>query len=71
MAATRVGFLTLRYCGLDRWWLVDSNSGKTQLVLFDQCNNTGAIDINLYKGSVHEEKPSFKMPKLTFFSKLG
>ena len=26
-------------------WLVDFNAGKTQLVSFDQSNNTGAIDV--------------------------
>ena len=36
-------------------WLVDSNAGKTQLVSFDQSNNTGAIDLKM-NGSVHEEK---------------
>ena len=30
-------------CG--RKWLVDFNAGKTQLVLFDQSNNTGSIDV--------------------------
>ena len=29
-----------------RKWLVDFNSGKTQLVLFDQYN-TGAIDVKM------------------------
>ena len=28
-------------------WLADFNPGKTQLVLFDQSNNTGAIDATL------------------------
>ena len=28
-----------------RKWLVDFSAGKTQLVLFDQSNNTGAIDV--------------------------
>ena len=34
-----------------RRWLVDLNAGKTQLVLFDQFNNTGAIDVKM-DGSV-------------------
>ena len=42
-------------------WLVDFSAGKTQLVLFDQSNNTGYIDVKMY-GSVLEEKSSFKMP---------
>ena len=52
-----------------RKWLVDSNAGKTQLVLFDQSKNTGAIDVKM-DGSVLEEKTSFKMLGLTFSSKL-
>ena len=50
-------------------WLVDSNAGKTQLVLFDQSNNTSAIDVKR-DWSVLEEKLSFKMLGLTFSSKL-
>ena len=38
-----------------RKWLVDFNAGKTQLVLFDQSNNTGAIDVKM-DGSVFKEK---------------
>ena len=34
-----------------RKWLVDFNAGKTQLVSFDQSNNTGAIDVKM-NGSV-------------------
>ena len=50
-------------------WLVDFNTGKTQLVSFDWSNNTGAIDMKMDE-SVLEEKPSFKMLRLTFSSKL-
>ena len=50
-------------------WLVDFNSGKTQLVSFDQSNNTGAIDLKMDE-SVFEEKLSFKVLGLTFSSKL-
>ena len=50
-------------------WLVDFNTQKTQLVLFDQSNNTGSIDMKL-SGSVLGEKSSFKMQGLTFSSKL-
>ena len=50
-------------------WLVDFNSGKTQLVSFDRSNNNGSIDVKM-GGSVLEEKPSFKMLGLTFSSKL-
>ena len=38
-----------------RKWLVDFNAGKTQLVLFDQSNNSGAIDVKM-DGSFLEEK---------------
>ena len=50
-------------------WFVDSNTGKTQLVLFDRSNNTGSTDVKM-DGSVFEEKSSFKMLGLTFSSKL-
>ena len=50
-------------------WVVDFNAGKTQLVLFDPSNNTGAIDEKM-DGSVLVEKSSFKMLGLTFSSKL-
>ena len=36
-------------------WLVDFNAEKTQLVLFDWCNNNGSIDVKI-DGSVLEEK---------------
>ena len=52
-----------------RKWLVDFNTGKTQLVSFDQSKNTGAIDVKM-DGSILEEKASFKMLGLTFSSKL-
>ena len=50
-------------------WLVNLNAGKSQLVLFDRSNNTAAIDVKM-DGSVLEEKSSFKILELTFFSKL-
>ena len=49
-------------------WLVDFNAGKTQPVLFNQSNNTGAIDVKTDE-SVLDEK-SFKMLELTFSSKF-
>ena len=52
-----------------RKWLVDFNAGKTQLVSFEPSNNTGAIDVKT-DWSVLEQKSSFKMLGLTFFSKL-
>ena len=54
---------------LGRKWLVDFSAGKTQLVLFDWSNNTGAIDLKM-DGSALEENSSFKMRRLTFSSKL-
>ena len=39
------------------------------MVSFDRSNNTGSIDMKM-DGSVLEEKSSFKMPGLTFSSKL-
>ena len=50
-------------------WLVDFNAGKTQVVSFDQSNNTGSIGVKI-DGPVLEEKSSFKMLELTFSSKL-
>ena len=41
-----------------RVWLVDFNAGKTQLVLLDWFNNTGAIDVKMDE-LVHEEKIVF------------
>ena len=50
-------------------WLVDFKYGKTQLVSFDQSNNTDAIDVKMDE-SVLEEKSSFKMLGLAFSPKL-
>ena len=55
--------------GRGRKWLLDFNSGKTQLVLFEWSINAGARDVKM-DGSVLEEKSSFKMPGLNFSSKL-
>ena len=56
-------------CGLGQEVPVDLNAGKTQLVLFDQSNNTGCIDVKKNR-SVLEEKSSFKKLGLAFYSKL-
>ena len=45
----------MRYFGLGQEVVFDFNAGKTQLVLFDRSNNTGAIDVKM-DGSVFEEK---------------
>ena len=50
-------------------WLSDFNVGKTQLVSFDQSNNTGSIDLKM-DGSDLEDKSSFRMLGLVFSSKL-
>ena len=50
--------------------LVDFNAGKTQLVLFDQSDNNGSIEVKMDR-SVFEEKSSFKMLGLSFSSKLN
>ena len=50
-------------------WLVHFNAGKIQLVSFNWFNNTNAIDVKM-AWSVLEEKSSFNMLGLTFFSKL-
>ena len=55
--------------GWGKKWLVDFNTGKTQLISFDQSNNTGAVEVKM-EGSVLKEKSSFKMLGLTFSSKL-
>ena len=49
--------------------LLISIAGKTQLVLFNRANSTGAIDLKM-DGSVLEEKSSFKMLGVTFPSEL-
>ena len=48
-----------------RKWLVDFNAGKTQILAFDQSNNTGAIDVKM-DGSVLEVKSLFKILGLLF-----
>ena len=50
-------------------WLVNFSAGIIQLVSFDPSINTVAIDVKM-DGSVLEEKSSFKMLGLTFFSIL-
>ena len=52
-------------------WLVNFNTGKTQLVSFDQSNNTGAIDVKM-DGSVLEKKHLFKCWRcLSFLNWIG
>ena len=41
-----------------RKWLVDFNTWKTQIVLFDRSNNSGSIDVKM-NGSAFEEKSIF------------
>ena len=59
-------------CGTVDWgkkWLVDFSAAKTQLLSFDRSNSNGSIDVKMAE-SILEEKSSFKMLGLTFFSKL-
>ena len=51
-----------------RKWMVDFNPGKTQLISFEQSNNTGAIDMRMV-GSNLEEKSYFNMLGLSFSPK--
>ena len=53
----------------DRKWLVDFNARKTQLVFFDQSNNSSNIDVKT-GGFGLEEKSSFKMLGPSSSSKL-
>ena len=48
----------------DRKWLVDFKFVKTELVIFDWCNNSVA-DVKM-DGSVLKEKSSFKMLGFVF-----
>ena len=50
-------------------WFVDFNAGKNQMVSFDWSNNNSSVEVKI-DGFVPEEKSSFKMLGLTFFSKL-
>ena len=52
-----------------RKWLADFNAGKTQLVLFDQTNKNGAIDVKM-DASILEELLSFKRLELNSLSNL-
>ena len=52
-----------------RKWLIDFNTGKTQLVLFDRSNDNVSIGVKM-DWSVLEEISSFKILRWTFSSKL-
>ena len=47
-------------------WLVVFDSGETQLVSFDRCNNTGAIDVKM-DGSVLSLFVCFNDEKCFYF----
>ena len=49
--------------------LVGFRAVKIQLILFEQSNNNGSVDVKM-DGSVVQKKSFFKMPKLIFSSKL-
>ena len=53
----------------DRDDLIDFNTGKTQLVLFEQFSSSGAVDVKM-NGSNLDEKASFMMLGLSFSSSL-
>ena len=73
VATTRNGFWTWisskRHCGLGQEVAYKFNAGKNQVVIFDQSNNIGAIDMKIDE-SVFNKKSSFIMLQLTFSSKL-
>ena len=73
VATTWIGFWTwiwsTRHCGLGQEVACWFWCWKTQLVSFDQSNNTGAIDVKM-DVSVLEEKSFFNMLRLTFSFKL-
>ena len=48
-----------------RKWLFDFNTGKAQLISFDQSNKTGATDVKIHR-SVLEENSSLKSMGLNF-----
>ena len=48
-----------------RKWFVNFNARKTQLVLIDQSNNIGTIDVRIDDGSVLKQKSYFKMMGLS------
>ena len=54
---------------LGKKWLINFNTKKTQLALFDWSNNAVSIDVKI-DGSVLEAKSSFKIMGLTFSFKL-
>ena len=43
--ASKLAFDRLDIMNWGAQWLVGCNAGKTQLVFFDQANDTGAIDV--------------------------
>ena len=51
-------------------WLLHFNAGKSQLVFLDRSSNNGSVNVKL-DGSDFDEKPSFKMLRLTFPSLLN
>ena len=73
VATTRIDFWTWIYLqDTVDWgnkWLVEFNAVKTQLVSFDQSNDTGVVDAKM-NGSVLEEKSFIKMLGLTLSSTL-
>ena len=44
-----------------RKWFLDFNAEKTEQVLFDQSNNTDAIDVKMDGSVLEKKKSSFKI----------
>ena len=57
MLLSTLSVITHRICrvGWSRTQLVDFNSGKTQLVLSEQSNKTGAIDVKMGVSGLEEK----------------
>ena len=53
-----------------RKWLVNFSVRKTEVVLFDHCSNSNAIDVKI-DGSGLCEKSFFKILGLSFFSEFS
>ena len=60
--------LICEHCGLGQEVVVNLNGGETQLVLFDQSNNTDALNVKMDRSNVKEK--SYFMFGLTFSFKL-
>ena len=55
--------------GWGKKWLIDFNAREAQLISSHWSNNSGVIDVKV-DGFALEEKSSFKILELSFYSKL-